>query len=275
MNERLKRIKDYEDFKLHTNEIFGELSKYDASNKRLDGLFSLCICPGGRDGGTNDKEVEVFYGNRAIGMRTVHGPNMEVQKKIEIAHGATLSYFRTDDGHVICNLYPAKSENQNPIEEIFLLDYVKSPADLRIKAKIHWKMFISCMEATCIDGNPSVVHRLRYFYIKTFKQCVVGRVLQDRKATLFLKGALKFAFTVGLSGFIILAFTTCKEHINNRNSEAKAQKLEQLIENMNRSANNINETLKENNLLLQKMTKDQDLIKYKERPTNDGRQSAR
>lgn len=275
MNERLKRIQDFEDFKSHAKDFFIELSKSDQSNQRLASLFSLCICPGGRDGGTNEKEIEVFYGNRPIGMRTVLGPNFETKKKMEIAHGATLSYFRTDDGHVICNLYPAKSENQNPIEEIILLDYITSPSKLKKKAKLHWKLFIACMESTCIDGSPSWTQRILFSYIKNFKQSVIGNVLQDKKAIVFGKDLLKYVLTIGLSGFLILVFTTIKERVNSKKNEAITEHIQLLLENINKSTTTIDQSLKENNLLLKKIAKEQESIRNKAMPTNGGSRSAR
>ena len=133
---RAERIKAFDDFRENAKEIFNSYAGADGSNERLNALFSLCICPGGRDGGLNKKLVEVFYGNRPIDSVVAINQNFQTITKLETAHGATLAYFRTDDGHVICNLYPSKSESQRPIEEAILLDYVADPRLLKQKGVV-------------------------------------------------------------------------------------------------------------------------------------------
>ena len=84
--------------------MFEKYAKDDPSNERLNNLFSLCICPGGRNGGTNKKEVEVFYGNRPFDSVTCVNENLQTTTKLETAHGATLTYYRTDDRRWPCSL---------------------------------------------------------------------------------------------------------------------------------------------------------------------------
>ena len=187
MPGRLDRIDEFDKFKNNAERIFDALSKSDKSHARLNPLFSLCVCPGGRHGGLDEKRIEVFYGNRPIGEKKTITKDFDVQITLEIAHGATLFYLRTDHGHVVCNLYPAKSENQRPREDFILLDYIKDPAQLEHRAKSHWKMFISYMEATCIDGNPTFTQKCRVFYLKNFKRYVADGITQDRKCWTGLK----------------------------------------------------------------------------------------
>lgn len=266
MNGRISRINDYAKFKADAKEIFTALSEKDSSHKRLHDLFPLCICPGGSMGGVSEKEIEIFYGNRPIGTETTIRQDFNVEKKTETARGAMLAYFRTDDGHVICNLYPAKSENQNPIEEIFLLDYVKSPSQLKAKAESHWKMFMACMESTCIDGNPNFGHKLRYFYITNFKEAVVGKILQPRKFTAMLKEVSKYVLTIGLSGFLILIFTLVKANIDTKENDRKASQMQQTIENLSKRAEHIEESLNTSNHLLQEIVNGQKLVKSPQKP---------
>ena len=211
MNRRQDRINRFKEFHKNARSLFKNISSGDQSHERLDGLYSLCIAPGGRHGGLNDKVVEIFYGNRAIGIQTTMGKNFRTKEKTEIASGATLRYKRTDDGHIICNLYPARSENQRPIEEIILLDYVKNPSDLKKKLKSHWRMFISYMETTCIDGDASSLQFLRAFYLKNFKKYIINSVVQERKIKLFLVEIFKYVFIVGFSGSLILLITLLKD----------------------------------------------------------------
>ncbi len=164
-----------------------------------------------------------------------------------------MAYFRTDDGHVICNLYPAKSENQKPVEEVILLDYVKSPSKLTKKSKSHWNMFVSYMEATCIDGEPSFIQRLRVFYLKNFKQFVVDKTLQERRGSTLLKELSKYVLTIGLSGFLILVFTILKEGIDDRRMQSKYEELKTTLEEIRRTSSEISLNLENNSKSLQQI----------------------
>ena len=253
MNERMKRIKEFERFSDNAKEIFGALAEKDDSNKRLANLFSLCICPGGRFGGTNKKELEVFYGNRPIDHITIISHNSEPKTKLEIAKGATLAYYRTDDGNVVCNLYPAKSQNQTPPEEVILLEYIKRPEKLSKRAAYHWKMFIAYMEVTCIDGDPSIFQRLRVFYLRNFKQYITEKILRDRKCLVLFKEVFKYVLTIGLSGFLILVFTLIKNNIDDKDAQSKYQKVATTLDTVNATLINISQHIEVNNIILQEL----------------------
>lgn len=250
MNDRTARYKNFDQFFKDSKKIFEEYAKNDQSNERLDNLFSLYICPGGRDGGQNKKVVDVFYGNRPFESVTELNDNLTTTTKLETAHGAILAYYRTDNGHVVCNLYPAKSENQRPSEEIILLDFVSDPSRLKEKSKRHWKMFVSYMESTCLDGEPNFWHRVSTFYLRNFKQYVVQSVIQQRKVIALAGEIAKFALTVGLSGFIILLFTWAKEDSDNNTAAIRHQEIKQQIENIETNSKAILESVNSININL-------------------------
>lgn len=249
MSDRIKRIADFDAFREKAKELFDSFAQVDSSNKRLHDLFSLCICPGGRNGGHDKKSVEVFYGNRPIDVVTDTG-----EERLETAHGATLSYYRTDDGHALCRLYPAKSENQQPVEDLILLDYIKEPSSLEAKSASHWKMFISYMEATCIDGDPNVLQRLRIFYIKNFKQYIVGKVVQETRALRLSKEVLKYVLTIGLSGFLILIFTMIKGRLDDKQSESRYHEIKLISKEAVSQLSVISDQIKDTNRRLDELT---------------------
>lgn len=253
MTDRQRRYSDFDDFHENSKEIFEGYAKIDPSNKRLKDLFNLCITPGGRNGGLNKKVVEVFYGNRPFDAITTVGDDHNIKKKLETAHGATLKYDRTDSGHVMCFLYPAMSENQRPLEDAILLDYVSDPSQLKKLSKKHWKMFIAYMEHTCIDGEPNICHKIRASYLLNFKECRVDSVVKPRKVWVLSKEMMKFSLTVGLSGFIILIVTWAKDDYNKRDEDQRYQQTLNLYKSINansililKSANQINETIIDN-----------------------------
>ena len=226
MNDRLRRIKEFEIFSQQAKDIFQAYSQADTCHKRLDDLYSLCICPGGRHGGNNDKFIEVFYGNHPIGCVTTITSEGKESKLVEMAYGATLYYYRTDDGYVLCRLYPARSENQRPTEDFILLDFIKNTSKLSNRSASHWKDFFSYMETTCIDGAPNMFQRFRVFRLRSCKQLVVNGVSQDIRAVKCLKDICKFVATVGLSGFLLFGITSLKDcnkdmHVDPRYNEIK------------------------------------------------------
>jgi len=235
MSKRTERIQNFNGFRENSKIFFQKLADNEKRNERLNSLYSLSITPGGRYGGKDNKIIEIFYGNRPIGSIEGIDANFKTFTKLETAHGATLSYFLTDDGHVICNLYPAKSENQQPIEESIILDYIKDPSKLENKAKNHWNMFIAYMEVTSLDGEPNFLHKMRVFYLKNFKETIEGKKVQNIKFNNLLKKLFIYVTTVGLSGFLILLFTLLKDNIDSEKSNPYYEELYNKINTSNRT----------------------------------------
>ncbi len=242
MTDRTKRYAAFDKFYKGAKEIFETYADSTPECKRLGDLYSLCICPGERHGGLNKREVEILYGNRPFDSVTTIGKNLQATKKLETAHGATLFYQRTDDGQVLCCLYPAASENFRPPEDFILLGVVKNPATLERESKRHWKTFLAYMQVTCLDGKPSILQRIRVFYIRNFKERVVNGTVQRRKASEVTGEIVKYAATVGLSGFIILFFTWAKELSDSEQVEKNRQELLSIYSNIQASTQLIAKT---------------------------------
>ena len=176
-------------------------------------------------GGVDDKQFEVFYGNRPIGMNKSIGSSFQILTNFDIAHGASLRYGRTDDGHVVCILNPAETENLKHPEKGIILEIVKDPADLIRKVPKHWKSFISYMETTCIDGKPSCVDRLRIYWLRNFRSLIFKESTNPPLAKKFGSTILQNFFTVGLSGFLILIITWAREGIREKETEQEKARL--------------------------------------------------
>ncbi|MCG9769357.1 hypothetical protein L1D59_12190 [Pseudoalteromonas piscicida] len=226
MTDRAERYKKFDEFYEDSKDLFEAYSKASESSVRLDGLYSFYVSPGGRHGGLNKKIVDVFYGKRPFDSTTTMGTNFQKIEKLETAHGATLSYQRTDDGQVLCTLSPAASENFHHPEDFILLSKIKNPTELKRKSKWHWEMFQAYMESTCLDGRPSVFQKLAVFYLRNFKEYVANKTLHKRRATVFFREIAKYTATVGLSGFIILIVTWSKDSVES--SQAAERHLELL-----------------------------------------------
>jgi len=244
MNDRQQRYQSFDKFRENAKELFTAYSKSERNGERLDGLYSFCVCPGGRYGGNNKKVIEVFYGNRPFDSVKKIGENLQPTTKLETAHGATLSYQRTDDGQVLCSLYPAASENYHPAEDFILLGIVKNPAELRRKSKRHWKLFLAYMESTCLDGKPSITQKLRMFYLRNFKEHVINKTLQKRKISVFASDIAKYTLTVGLSGFVILIVTWAKDAPDKARQLESQHEIKSICSNILTSVESISESTK-------------------------------
>ncbi len=252
MSNRQKRIYKFNEFKNNLKIIFNDFVANDKSSERLARLCPLRIVPGGRDGGHDEKFVEVFYGRRIIGTKKVSGSSsLSPNIKFEFEYGATLSYYRTDVGHVICRLQPAKSENLRPIENMILFDYIEEPSQLEKKAEDHWKKFIAYMEVTSIDGEPTIAQKFRVFRLRYFNKYIVDGVLQESKFTHFWKGGVKYIATIGLSGFLILLFTYFKDDIESASKKSDYTKLNSILEESRKNTSIIIEQLTKTNKSLE------------------------
>ncbi|KZN12584.1 hypothetical protein [Marinomonas sp. TW1] len=239
MTDRRNRYTAFDNFSKGSKELFLAYGNSTVKSKRLNGLYSLCISPGGRYGGLSKKNVDVFYGNRPFDSIIEMRPDYQMTEKLETAYGATLSYQRTDDGQVLCYLAPAGSANFNHPEDCILLGMVKNPAKLAHKTKWHWRMFQAYMESTCLDGRPSLFQKILVSYLRNFKTCVVNKTVQKRRVAVFLSELAKYTVTVGLSGFIILIITWSKDSIDSNQTVEKHREVLSVYSNIADSAREI------------------------------------
>lgn len=211
--KRLKRYKDFEKFFVNAKTIFAEYESNDERSKTLAAHYSLYTVPGGRDGGHDKRLVQVFYGNRPFD--EVKEVKYDVNQSVPVMRtrflteqGACLQYQCVDSGRVICFLSPAKTEN-SAIEDGVVLDWINEPASLAsgaLPAK-HWRYLSAYMHCTSLDGDPNWFDRWRVAWIKFVKRLVIdGKIKPQRVASSGLE-ILKFALTVGLSGFLLYAVT--------------------------------------------------------------------
>lgn len=208
-SRRKVRTKDFEFFKDHARATFGRIAADDPRNGFFDAVYSLCVTPGGAMGGVDRRLVEVFYGNRPIEavqeFVSREGREPRLQERFLAEHGACLFYQRMDSGVVLVGLRPAGSEGFRRREEMILLEWVRAPDVLRRRAapERHWRAFMSYMECTSLEGEPTFVDRARVWWLLFVRPTVVGGTYVT--ALCWLAGATvaRYALTVGLSGFLL------------------------------------------------------------------------
>lgn len=197
---------DYSEFKLFLNNsknCFEKISQNDIDVKELNELYSFCITPGGRDGGIKDNIVEVFWGLRPYRVEHKISKNGQIQKEHLIERGATLVYSRLDNGKVIVYLTPARTKYFQQQEQFIIIDFAIAPKKINAKIKRHWLYLKAYMNYTSLHGRKSFKNSIIVWYLRTFKEIIIDDKVCDTKFYKYAVSIVKFALTVGLSGFLL------------------------------------------------------------------------
>ena len=105
---------------------FESRSKSDERSRRFADFYTLCIVPGGRNGGDDKRLTQVFYGNRPFDQVTKlqadNDGSIVRATRLLTEHGACLHYQCDDSGRVACLLFPAKTEHMATKEDAIVLN---------------------------------------------------------------------------------------------------------------------------------------------------------
>ncbi|WP_398452189.1 hypothetical protein AB3466_14035 [Sphingobacterium thalpophilum] len=227
---RIQKINDFIKFSDSSEDIFKKFRDNDNQAEKFERDYMLTICPKGRGPHNNNRIVEIFWGARPY-------ENQSTGKtwRSLVETGATLYFYRNDSGDVTVYLYPAKTENIQPIESLICLYRFLDPKELNKETflKKLWDDFIAYMEVTSLDGNPTRRQRSRIYYLRNFKHLVIDKKWQNRRASDFLKDVLKWTFTVALSGIGIFFFALMNDSDKNfKESLVEIKKLNAAAENI-------------------------------------------
>ncbi|CAH0352501.1 hypothetical protein AQB9606_02670 [Aquabacterium sp. CECT 9606] len=208
-NNASTRIKRYQEFKKYLGEssqLFESLKNKNEKAIRLANLYHLCITPGGSLGGSDDRVFEIFYGQRPFDTQR---PDPFNRQKITVLseYGARLHYHLLDNGLVLAVLHPAKTENFSPTETSILISGFIPPEKLIKIVHSHFKLLNSYMQCTSLDGEPNLIDKSRIFWLRFTNHLIIDSKKQPIKAISYASEVLKYALTVGLSGFLLAAIT--------------------------------------------------------------------
>lgn len=208
-DERIERIKQFENFQNKKPNFFEAKKTEDNIYKKFDDYYSLCVSPKGRNGGLSKRLYEVFYGRRIYKIEEQMRPDFSIETKQLTETGCTLAFGLNDHGYVAIMLYPGKTDYTNQIETCIFIENYLHPQRLSDKKFLEkqWKYLNSYMETTSIDGNPKISDKIRIFYLKNFKHKVIEEKFQQKPIITALLTSLKFILNIGLSGFLIYILT--------------------------------------------------------------------
>lgn len=207
LSARLKRYAQFQKFHDNAQVTFKQLAARDMRCRRLERIHAFYVATGGASGGTDKRVVEVFFGNRPYDQVRPEMPPFETSSPTYLVErGARLRYDRLDNGYVLCQLYPARTDRFGPIEQSIFMRFMLDPRRLTPDDTLlesHFNTLVSYMECTSLDGEPSWGDRIRVGNLRRWKKRVIGDQVQPRWLLQGLGRIIEFALVVGLSGFVL------------------------------------------------------------------------
>ena len=250
---RQEKYKEFQEFKKKSENEYKTMIVGLKNYPDLNNLYGFYVAPGGRNGGIDDRLVDVFYGYRPIGVKRYIGSNLQIQNKTEIENGCQISFHHLINGKTFVTLYPCNSETFKFEEDFIVLDFLNDPRQLFTKRiqKKYCKFLNAYMAVTCSENLATLSDRLTVFYLRNFKQLCIKNTVQRSKVFKILKKALTIIFTVGFSGFCLafIPFFSNSKQLNELTNEVKEinqqiQQIEAIQNELNSKTDFSDKTLK-------------------------------
>lgn len=225
MLTRQEKYKIFQEFKNNSKQLFAQISQKYKKDDSIKKIYGFMTAPGGRMGGLNDRQIDVFYGYRIINIQKYMGANLQVETKSETEDGCQITFQHLNDGRTMIYLFPCHSETFKPAEEFIILKLENNPRNLlKIKnLKKFYKYMKSYMAVTCSENVASISDKIIVFYLKTFKELCINGQVQITKFCKLLKRLAKIIITVGFSGFCLafIPFFSNSKQLNELTNEVK------------------------------------------------------
>ena len=216
-NRKIRRVERYQEFQIFIRLAegwFPSIAQADDRHEFLAKTYGFYVSPGGRLGGVDKRVLDVYYGNRPVDyvceLREQSERNEEFSmpvpcKRFLTERGASLRYQRADDGSVVCFLEPARSEGWRRRESGIILAVIREPRVLtgRPILEKHWRTLISYFQCSSLDGRPTILDRLRTWWVLFTRPVLVDGRVASRRVLLVGGEILKWALTIGLSGALL------------------------------------------------------------------------
>ena len=234
MLTRQEKYKVFQEFNNNSKQLFQEISQKYKKDDEIKKIYGFSTAPGGRMGGLNDRQIDVFYGYRIINVQKYMGYNLQVETKSETEAGCQITFQHLNDGRTMIYLFPCHSETFKPAEEFIILKLEKNPRNLlKINnLKKFYKYMKSYMAVTCSENVATVLDRIVVVYLKTCKEVCINGQVQITKICKWLKKIAAIIFTVGFSGFCLafIPFFSNSKQLNELTKEVKEinQQLQQI-----------------------------------------------
>lgn len=158
--KRIDRYQAFEKFRREAKQLIEPL----AAEREDIGFFAPYgfYVHRGLEEASDQNQVEVGFSSRFL---DVYKPSVGSLPRIVTESGAVLRYQRTDEGNVLCLLFPATRTNIDSIVSMIVLDVIADPsALLKVKTlQSHLSYLAAYMAMTSLNGAPTLWQRLLYF----------------------------------------------------------------------------------------------------------------
>lgn len=217
INNREYRYLFFRLFQSYAEDWFKETAARDPRHEMRTKVFGFYIAKFGKLGGIDKRECDIFYGLRPFDRvrefkSLAHAPT----ERLLVQQGGGLAYRRSDNGYVICLLHPPRTESTHPSVDAIIIELHLQPRVLLSKHLIakHFQYYSTCFECCDLDGYPTLRDQIVYFWLRVFHRRVLGGKIRRSIAHEKFIRSIEFAFTVGLSGFILLVITRLFPGVN-------------------------------------------------------------
>lgn len=203
----IDNTKAFQRFSDNAISIFKSFNAPESRHHKFEDTHMLCICPGGRAGGTTEGLIEIFWGRSMPYKSTRHiKPDFSIGEELLHETGGTLLYSMDEWGRVVVIAYPPETKNTKPVDQGYLLDAYSDASRLNDIKRLrrHWKYFNSLMQVHSLFGAPNLIDKLRVFWMRYFKKKLQDNRIQNESA--FVKGSKKNILYIG--GIILTAIIT-------------------------------------------------------------------
>ena len=205
---RVQRFEIFKAFNNSAKKTFTDLHKQDLPKvQKYDDYYMFIVCPGGRNGGINNRITEIFYGlSMPYDYQNKINNDLSVTKVPLQERGASLLYSLDDLGYCLVAIYPPETDYTKSIEQGIAIERSINPIKLLNKKTLrkHLNFFNSYMEVQSIEGNPNLTDKLRCLYLRFFKHLIIdNKVENNTKVWKLVRIGFKWFIYVGLSGTVI------------------------------------------------------------------------
>ncbi|WP_276973998.1 hypothetical protein [Flavobacterium filum] len=236
---RQDRRNDFDEFHRTAVATFTRFRDNDTTAKKFERIYMLSICPGSRAGGTNDRVVEVFWGSRPFRTITLGRTWTALTE-----YGATLLFERDDNEFVIISIYPANTDNRKPIESSISLKLWVDPIKLRDESYLKelWNDFMAYMEYTSLDGNPTIIQRLRISYLRYFKHLVIDNKWTPTKFSVSVSRVRDLVVAACFSGAVLVYFVNLTTQSKTTETDNQLKEVNKKLETVSKQLDKISDS---------------------------------